>query len=110
MLRVVQLSGAVKVENMSEDVWVPVKKVVVGGLAVENAPLAAAQQGVRAPLQRVPPRLELCAAHVESDEHGSHAATPEAIVDPEPVQRKSFLRAHKEELGRKSGIATFHLK
>ncbi|KAG8005409.1 hypothetical protein GBF38_001160 [Nibea albiflora] len=79
----------------------------------EEVPLGAAQQRVRVPLQRVPPRLELCPAHVQHDQpvlpallllrrnrpsarrppassrwpprgaNGSHAATPAAILDLE---------------------------
>lgn len=42
-LPVVQLLSTVKVKNVAENVWVPVKEVVVGGLVVEKVSLTAAQ-------------------------------------------------------------------
>ena len=58
VLGVVQLAGAVVVEDVAEDVGIPVEKVLFGLLVVKELALVGAQQSVGIFLQRIPPRFE----------------------------------------------------
>jgi len=61
---VVQLAGAVVVEDVPENVRVAVEEVLLRVLIVEELALVRAEQSVRVLLQRVPPRLEPPPGHI----------------------------------------------
>lgn len=61
---VVQLAGAVVVEDVPENVRVAVEEVLLRVLVVEELALVRAEQRVRVLFQRVPPRLEPPAGHI----------------------------------------------
>ena len=58
MARVVQLTGAVEVEDVSEHLWVSVEEVLLGVLVEEELLLRGAQQGIWVAVQSVLPCLQ----------------------------------------------------
>jgi len=65
VLRIVQLTGPVVVEDVPEDIRIPIEEVLLALLVVEELALVRAQQRVRVLLQGVAPRLEATTAHVD---------------------------------------------
>lgn len=67
VLRVVELTGAVVVENVPKDVRVAVEEVLLALLVVEELALVRAEQRVRVLLEGVAPGLESASAHVDQE-------------------------------------------
>lgn len=59
-----QLAGSIIVEDVPEDVRVPIEKVLLAFFIVEEFALVRAEQRVRILLQGVAPRLEAASTHV----------------------------------------------
>lgn len=65
MARVVEFPSAVEIQDVAEDVWVTVKKILLSLWMVEKVPLRTAQQSVWVPFQGVLPCLETSATHIQ---------------------------------------------
>lgn len=65
MARIVELPSAVEIQDVAEDVWVTVKKILLSLWMVEKVPLRTAQQSVWVTFQSVLPCLETGATHIQ---------------------------------------------